>query len=339
MKTLITVYISLFLLSFFGRSAFSSEPSPFKGKIQSKLLQEENRPGFTNFPGELGIGVCWWHSRFFRAAAYLTIFKPSLTRPTQEEATIIVDRIAAQKQMVTIPGYDNINEFSKDYAHIIKDKLSSWQQVDGALYQQWLVGIAGHTSVAASELKERMEDLYHEVEVLNHVAYQKLQIKGWDAHAWLVFNVVKKADGMRLTVLDSNYLKPFTIDYKYGSESLFKAEYGHFVPYTERRTEEKNLIYVRSMAYGKNYSRPNLFAEAISNTTEYFGQVFGLIKNPIKPIGDFFVAFSGNIAQTSRDIFASAFSLFSTPNEKPSWTDSSSHQFSLLDKKTFNQDS
>jgi hypothetical protein len=58
-----------------------------------------------------------------------------------------------------------------------------------------------------------MDELYDQVQK-GEVVYQKLQLQGIDAHAWLVIGMVKTRDGYTLKIIDSNFPLE-TIDYVY----------------------------------------------------------------------------------------------------------------------------
>ena len=82
------------------------------------------------------------------------------------------------------------------------------------------------------------DELYEYVEIEGNIAYQKLQIKGVTAHAWLVVNMKKTSRGYDLEVLDSNYPSQ-TMVYRYqdGMTNFNHTYYGAFTPYLERRAE------------------------------------------------------------------------------------------------------
>lgn len=205
-----------------------------------ELLQDnENMLAFTNHGGLINGGVCWWHSRFTRNAAYLAIYRPELPRPSADEARRIIKEIRKGDNLVVIPGYANLKEFSSysAFASLIQDELERWQRGDGLIRQQWIVGLAGRSSTSAEKMKSIMDELYNYVEVQGNVAYQKLQLPGVVAHAWLVVGMEKTRDGYDLTVVDSNYRNPYTVSYYEGMTHLNYSGFGNFVPYLERERE------------------------------------------------------------------------------------------------------
>ncbi len=209
-----------------------------------ELLQDnENMLAFTNHGGLINGGVCWWHSRFTRNATYLAIYRPDLPRPSAEEAKRIIKDIRKGNDLVVIPGYSSLREFSGygGFGSLIQDELERWQKSDGFIRQQWIVGLAGSSSTTAEKMKEIMDELYSYVEVQGNVAYQKLQLPGVVAHAWLVVGVDKTNDGYDLTVVDSNYSNPYTVSYYEGMTHLNYAGFGSFVPYLEREREMNSL--------------------------------------------------------------------------------------------------
>ena len=87
-----------------------------------------------------------------------------------------------------------------------------------------------------------MDELYEYVEVEGSIAYQKLQIKGITAHAWLVINMHKVSNGYDLEVLDSNFPNQTIIyNYREGMISFSNGHYGNFVPYLERKAEMNTI--------------------------------------------------------------------------------------------------
>ncbi|MCF8058293.1 MAG: hypothetical protein K9K67_03295 [Bacteriovoracaceae bacterium] len=154
-----------------------------KTRTQSILQNDEMRMAFQNRGGLINGGVCWWHSRFQRNAAYLTIYKPDQPMPDVEEAKSIIKKIRFASEVVTIPGFSNFYEFSSYFRDEIQDRLDGWQRTDGFIMQQWVVGLAGSSETTPENMKDIMDDLYKQVS-LGDVVYQKLQIKGIVAHAW-----------------------------------------------------------------------------------------------------------------------------------------------------------
>lgn len=213
------------------------------GNFAKELTESsENLMGFSNRGGLGNGGVCWWHSRFQRNALYLTIYKPGEETPSTKEAKEIIEKIRSGKEIVTIPGYRNFNEFSLDWRGAIQKELDKWQKSDGILKFNWVIGLSGDSTVKAYEMKEMMDELYDYVEGEGNIAYEKLQIKGIVAHAWLVVNMKKVDDGYDLQILDSNFPNQ-TLLYKYrdGMTHFNHYAYGNFVPYLERKGELDNI--------------------------------------------------------------------------------------------------
>lgn len=197
-----------------------------------------NLMAFQNHGGLANGGVCWWHSRFQRNALYLTIFKPAEARPTKPEAEKLIDQIRSGKEIVEINGFRNFYEFSSVHAREIQRELEKWQKGDGIVKFNWAIGLSGDNVVSAENMKEKMDELFQYVEVEGNIAYQKLQIKGITAHAWLVVNMKETSKGYDLEVLDSNFPSRTSIySYKEGQTSFNHYAYGQFTPYLERKNE------------------------------------------------------------------------------------------------------
>lgn len=223
---------------------FCSDRASIKS-VKELTQTSENLMGFSNRGGIGNGGVCWWHSRMQRNALYLTIYKPAEKRPTSEQAKVIVEKIRAGKDIVVIPGFENFNEFSITYRSIIQRELEKWQKGDGVLRFNWVIGLKGSSSVDADKMKDMMDELYEYVEGEGNIAYQKLQIKGIVAHAWLVVNMKKVGKGYDLQVLDSNsQSQTLLYQYRPGMTSFNHYAYGNFVPYLERTGEMTKLANV-----------------------------------------------------------------------------------------------
>lgn len=202
----------------------------------------DNLMAFQNFGGLANGGVCWWHSRFQRNALYLTIYKPAEAKPSKAEAQKIIDKIRSGKEIIEIPGFRNFYEFSRNHLAEIQRELEKWQKSDGILKFNWVIGLSGDNVVSAEKMKEQMDELYQYVEVEGNIGYQKLQIKGVTAHAWLVLNVKVTKNGYDLEVLDSNFPSQTSV-YKYreGQTSFKHYAYGEFTPYLERKGEMEKV--------------------------------------------------------------------------------------------------
>lgn len=221
-----------------SKSEFCSDRKS-RNYARELLLDNENMLAFTNHGGLVNGGVCWWHSRFTRNATYLAIYRPELPRPSAEAAKKIIKAIRKGKQSVVIPGFANLREFSSynAFAGLIQDELERWQKMDGFVRQAWIRGLAGSTSTTPEKLKSIMDELYNYVEVQGNVAYQKLQLPGVVAHAWLVVGMEKTHDGYELTVVDSNYSNPYVVNYHEGMTHFNYGGFGDFVPYLENEKE------------------------------------------------------------------------------------------------------
>lgn len=242
MKLLLaTIVIGLSLNTFsFDKERFCDKRAQPDFALES-LLDTPSRISFRNQGGIANGGVCWWHSRFQRNAAYLVQFEPSKPAPTPREAKKIIDKIRKGKEVVEIPGYRSLFEFSIDYKKQIIKELEAWQRTDGFINQAWIQGLRGKSKVEASKLHDMMDELYESASN-NEIVFQVLQIKGITAHAWLVIGMDKFEDGYNLKVIDSNFPAETQVySYKVGMESLYSKYYGEFVSYTYKEKEEDRL--------------------------------------------------------------------------------------------------
>lgn len=246
MKVLIISLVAFFSVSSVEANEITRYEKSFCSKRQSKsfaqasLKSSRNWLAFRNQGGLLNAGVCWWHSRFTRKALYLAIYRPDLQRPTSSQAKRIIKDIRLGK-ITIVPGFENLNSFSYAFANEIQDRLEKWQVGDGFMRQQWLVGLWGTSKSSAAALKKRMDSLYTEVNIKKNVTYQVLQLKGVDAHAWLVVGMSKTTNGYKLEVVDSNYRNVKTHYYKFGDTRFEYGYMGRFVPRTGKKRELRSL--------------------------------------------------------------------------------------------------
>ncbi len=221
------------------KAKFCSEKLDSPTAIQDLLYSNQNQIAFVNQGGLIGGGVCWWHSRFTRNAAYLAFFRPELPKPSELQAKAIVKNIRKGK-FVEIPGYKNLRAFSSDFANIVQEQLNAWQRFDGMVKQKWTQGLSGSSKAQnADKFEADMDALYERVQK-GEVVFQMLQLKGIVAHAWLVIKMIKVENGYDLEVLDSN-LGVDTYQYRKGMESFEYHHYGEFMPYTHEVKEEVSL--------------------------------------------------------------------------------------------------
>ena len=215
-----------------------------KNFVKKLAMDSDNLMSFVNQGGLINGGVCWWHSRFQRNALYLTIYKPDLPKPTEDEARVLVKKIRAATEVVVIPGYRNFHEFSSENEEIIQQILEGWQERDSFLRFAWIKGLSGSSKVAPEKMKALMDQIYKEVEVNKNISYNKLQIKGIESHAWLVVHMKKVSGGYDLEVIDSN-LATSTETYAYREGETEIVNYHDsftFTPYLEQ-SNELNKIY------------------------------------------------------------------------------------------------
>ena len=248
MKNLFVIII----LMVFTTYSYGKNPSVSKAEycqmagnktyFKDLLYDKSNRMSFTNYGGLLNGGVCWWHSRFQRAAIYLTTYRPLQNKPNPKMAKQIIKQIRKRKNVVAIPGFNNFREFSADFKKEIHKALERWQILDGFVYQSWIIGLSGKTKIKAQKLKIKMNELYHDVVINNNISYQMLQFKGIAAHAWFVIDMEKLVNGYNLTIVDSNSTEVKNYLYKFGDENFTYRSYTPFVPYLQRKTELKRIF-------------------------------------------------------------------------------------------------
>lgn len=248
MKVLLTTLGLLISFNAFSNDTASQSIQQFCSDRNSSTFIKElasnssNLMGFQNAGGIANGGVCWWHSRFQRNALYLTIFHPEEKRASESNVLKMIKTIRSGDQVVVIPGFNNFNDFSATYQNEIQAELNKWQKSDGIVKFSWVVGLSGENITTPKNMKKMMDELYQYVEVEGNIAYEKLQIKGIEAHAWLVVKMIPYKDGYRdgydLEIIDSNNPSvTLTYQYREGQTSFTNYYYGKFTPYLERKSE------------------------------------------------------------------------------------------------------
>lgn len=226
-----------------------------KFAINQLLANRDNRMGFVNEGGLFGKGTCWWHSSLTRAAAYLSYYDPTAAKPSQKEAKAIIEKLSQMDQVVRIPGYRNWNHFSGAHQRLIQDKLNSWQKSE-ALNFGWVRGVQGSSRDNASDMKSQMDALYNEVRLHGRPVYQMLQMAGYYAHAWIVLDVEKTAQGYYLYVTDSNHESVDKWSYTYGAPHFYyiTTTVEPFIPYTNSKEKGQQAMLQNAL---RNFCKRN----------------------------------------------------------------------------------
>lgn len=240
MKKVIGLVLLLSSLTTYAKDNFCSEKRNIEF-LKKSVRNYNNLMSFQNQGGIGGGGVCWWHSRFQRNALYLVKFLPNEVEPTYEVARSLIKKIRKGTEVVVIPGFRNFYEFSSTYSNEIQRELESWQRAHGAK-GGWITGLKGKPVVSPEKMQLLMDELYQEVKVKGRIAYQKLQIKGITAHAWLMIDMKQTTNGYMLEVLDSNFPHETRIyEYVLGQTNFTHEYYGNFTPYLEEQDESQNI--------------------------------------------------------------------------------------------------
>lgn len=222
-----------------AKRAFCQQRLANPRSLQSLINDNFNQLARSNQGGLLNGGVCWWHSRFTRNAAYLARFRPDLPKPSRDEALAILTRIRRAEGVIDVPGFEHLSDFSYAYSDEIQDMLEAWQLSDGVLRFQWVRGLSGASRVSPRELEGRMDELFRRV-ARGEIVYQMLQFAGPLAHAWLVVDMARTASGYNFKVVDSIFAAETSHTYRRGQDS-FVRNGDPFVPYTQQVEEEDRL--------------------------------------------------------------------------------------------------
>lgn len=215
--------------------------SQSRAELLSKFDAPGNRMAFRNDGGLFDGGVCWWHSRLQRSSIYLSRYAPSLPRPTAGEAKAIVEHLVHFDSVVTIPGYANFNEFTKDHEGLIQQELNEWQIRDGFIQQQWVRGLYGRPSMPAAVLRERMARIFVKFKASKPGLWVMAQFPGITSHALLFTGMTRTAEGFDLKVIDSNRPEVTrTLVYKYGDRSIKLGNEG-FTPFVGFQSDQEKI--------------------------------------------------------------------------------------------------
>ncbi|RYZ92499.1 MAG: hypothetical protein EOP06_04115 [Proteobacteria bacterium] len=207
------------------------------------LFDSDNFLDFSSKGGiDLGkgpIGLCWWHSEFTRNAAMLAYFEPTdvdghpISKPTAIEAKLIAESIMAGKEVVRVPGYKNLREFSRDFEAILRRVIAK-AQVGSILKLRFFDGLTGSSTLPADKLREIMLGIQKKLEVEPGILYSMLQSPGLAAHSLLFIGSESFSDGIDFFVVDSLLKSPRRLSYKFGDE-----RFGAGVPYLKHNNLNK----------------------------------------------------------------------------------------------------
>lgn len=200
--------------------------------FKSLFYSSTNQIPWENQGGIMNKGVCWWNSLLTRNVQYLAVFRPDLPPPNTLEVDQIINWLITGNGVVEIPGYHNFSEFSLSNSDKVQRALEMYQIVDGVVGLGFLRGLVGNHIIEPVDLSRMMDETYKLVKESNWVVYQKLQIKGLDAHAWLVVDMQKTPNGYILEVVDSNNPGEVKLaSFEHGMKQLPAYD---SVPYTSR---------------------------------------------------------------------------------------------------------
>lgn len=213
------ISLCLFLLS------FSTSAQEVCSRSQKDILDFLNTPqqriAFKNAGGLFNGGVCWWHSRLQRSAAYLAKFAPTKPKPSTAQVDEILLSLRSMNKIVTIPGYPDFYSFTKEHQGPTQKMLNNWQQYDGVFNMEWRRGISGRTSMPAGELQKQMTSVFDFFKSSPLPVWVMAQMKGITSHSFLVIDMIQQNDGFDLEIIDSNApSKNRKILYRYGQTSL-----------------------------------------------------------------------------------------------------------------------
>jgi hypothetical protein len=235
------VLLALLLTLLSNRSFAQELCSQTRAELLAKFELRENRLGFRNDGGLFDGGVCWWHSRLQRSSIYLARFEPGLPRPTENESKEIIEHLVHFDSVVTIPGYSNFNDFSRDHEGLIQHELNEWQIRDGFIKQQWIRGLYGRPSLPPSLLRERMARIFVKFKASKPGIWVMAQFPGITSHAFLLTGMTRTAEGFSLRVIDSNRPEiTRELTYRFGDRSIQLGNEG-FTPFVGFQSDQEMI--------------------------------------------------------------------------------------------------
>lgn len=227
----------LILLSLFISSTLFAQSRTFCERNRSDILSlmEETsaRIAFRNTGGIGNGGVCWWHSRLQRSSFFLARYAPAAAKPDRKKVAEILSGLRNMEKVITIPGYENFQTFSRAHSTEIQKLLNDWQVFDGLYNFQWIRGISGRAALPPKEMEERMNAVYESFRQSPAAMWVMAQMEGITSHSFLIHHMEKVNGGYDLRMIDSNHpLELVNVRYTSGDQFL-KTDKGSrpFVPY------------------------------------------------------------------------------------------------------------
>ena len=86
--------------------------------------------------------------------------------------------ITLMREVVEIPGFRNFFDFSTEFAKEVQVELNAWQIRDGFIFQQWVRGLSGKSSMPSEELAEHMDAIYSDFKTHAPGLWVMAQMKG-----------------------------------------------------------------------------------------------------------------------------------------------------------------
>ena len=203
------------------------EPNPFAAadicqmRAEDFLAKAEHPSNLTsnhNTDGNLGTGLCWWHSKLQRSALYLTVFdQPDQPKPTRAEALHILAKLRDLKEVVSVPGFKNWFDFSLAYSHEFYQILNHWEMRDIAQLQ-FLKGIRAlkeTDQVMLQKISDEMNDY-------KRLTFVLLKRPLFDAHSWILQSFQLEGSDFKAEFIDSNY--PAHVNQYESKENVYKIQ-------------------------------------------------------------------------------------------------------------------
>ncbi len=217
-----------------GKSTFPAAFRDSQGKVVLKLS------------GYFNTGLCWWASRFERAATYLTIFRPEMETETRLDSDYVksmYERIFSMRGVVEIPA-KSLHDFIAKYPKELESVLSR-AQLNETIKGKFFQGMKGES--CPEGLGSRRGEIQKIINEVNkgRIAYVMLQKPGLSAHSALVVEAEELDDDHYRMLIKDPVSEKFNVVVKNYREDLIHKDVMDFdmpadLPKTEyKKYEEK----------------------------------------------------------------------------------------------------
>lgn len=195
------------------------------------------------------MGLCWWHSRLQRKAAYLAVFRPDLPQPSLDDFRKIFHKLIFRFDVVEIPGFANLSEIKlREHVKVIEDLLSNQQIIEGVVRQSWIRNKIGGYKNGVKNLENEFLKAKSIIDQ-GDIAYVMLRKKNFSStHALLLTGYETEPTNSdqkcyTFSAIDSNNSQGNDqIKYCEGDSQLPKYDWDSVAVYSQKNLELKRIM-------------------------------------------------------------------------------------------------